>query len=427
MRILVIGSGGREHALVWKLAQSAKKPELFIAPGNPGTAELGTNVPIAVTEIDKLVAFAKENAIDLTVVGPEGPLCAGIVDAFAKAGLKAWGPSREAALLEGSKVDMKRFLQRYNIPTAPFRVFNDAAAAIAYIQEAGAPLVIKADGLAAGKGVTVAQTVPQAEEAVRQIMIKQVFGREAGRQVVVEDILRGDEISIFAFCDGNNALLLDTAQDHKQAFDNDQGPNTGGMGVYTPAPNLMREKDWDEVVRRILVPTMSGLKREERPYIGILYMGLMLTDAGPKVIEYNVRFGDPECQPLLLRMKTDFIDIIERCLNGRLDSLELSWDPATAVCVTVAAPGYPGNYPKGIPITNLDAAKKVEGVTIFHAGTATKNGQLVSDGGRVLSVCAIGKDLAQARERAYQAADLIQLEGKHYRRDIGLRQSGRGK
>lgn len=427
MRILVIGSGGREHALVWKLAQSAKKPELFIAPGNPGTAELGTNVPIAVTEIDKLLAFAKENAIDLTVVGPEGPLCAGIVDTFAKAGLKAWGPSREAALLEGSKVEMKRFLQRYNIPTAPFRVFSDPSAAIAYIQEAGTPLVIKADGLAAGKGVTVAQTVPQAEEAVRQIMVKQVFGREAGRQVVVEDILRGDEISIFAFCDGNNALLLDTAQDHKQAFDNDQGPNTGGMGVYTPAPSLMREKDWDEVVRRILVPTMSGLKREERPYIGILYMGLMLTDAGPKVIEYNVRFGDPECQPLLIRMKTDFIDIIERCLNGRLDSLELSWDPATAVCVTIAAPGYPGNYPKGIAINNLDAAKKVEGVTIFHAGTATKNGQLVSDGGRVLSVCAIGKDLTQARERAYQAADLIQLEGKHYRRDIGLRQSGRGK
>ena len=424
MRVMIIGSGGREHALAWKVAQSPRLSELFIAPGNPGTAALGTNLPIPVGDIDALLAAAREHAIDLTLVGPEDPLVAGIVDAFQAAGLRAWGPSKAAAELEGSKVAMKEFLRRHNIPTASFRMFDDAEQADAYIDEIGAPIVVKCDGLAAGKGVTVAGDVDEAHAAVDRIMRQQVFGAAAGRQVVVEQCLKGEEISVFAFCDGHNALLLDYAQDHKQAYDGDAGPNTGGMGAFTPAPGLVDRRSEDDIVRRILFPTLSGLVQEERPYVGILYMGLMLTDGGPKVIEYNVRFGDPECQPLMLRLENDLLDICEACLDGTLDKHELSWRPETAVCLTLASPGYPGSYPKGKAITGLDDAAVGAGITVFHAGTKKdKSGDLVTSGGRVLCVCAMGKDLKEARRRAYEAAGQIDFAevGVMLRSDIGRR------
>ncbi|NRA37759.1 MAG: phosphoribosylamine--glycine ligase [Planctomycetes bacterium] len=418
MKVLVVGSGGREHALAWKVAQSSKLDQLFIAPGNPGTAALGTNVDLQADDVAGLLEFAQKNTIDLCIVGPEIPLTLGITDAFNNAGLRCFGPSRAASELEGSKVAMKEFLRSYNIPTAPFQVFDDAQKAHEHIDMVGAPIVIKCDGLAAGKGVTVAETDEEAHLAITRIMEDCVFGAEAGKYLVIEEILRGEEISVFAFCDGHNAVLLDYAQDHKQAYDGDIGPNTGGMGAFTPAPGLLSDKDEDEVVRRIVVPTMSGLVKENRPYVGILYMGLMVTNTGPKVIEYNVRFGDPECQALMLRLETDMLDICNACVDGNLDSLELSWKKDTAICVTMASGGYPEAYEKGKRISGLDDFDHVQ---IFHAGTAEKDGEIVSAGGRVLSVTALGSDLNQARERAYAVCDSIHFEGKHLRRDIGTR------
>ena len=422
MNILVIGSGGREHALAWKLAQSEKCDKLFCAPGNPGMAELGTCAPIAADDVEGLVRFARSNQIDLTVVGPEIPLTLGIVDAFAAAGMKAWGPSKAAAELEASKVAMKEFLRRHNIPTAKFKIFDDPQRAGEYIDELGAPVVVKCDGLAAGKGVTVAQSIEEAHEAVDQIMRQHVFGAEAGKCVVIEECMVGEEISVFAICDGHNALICDTAQDHKQAYDGDKGPNTGGMGAFTPAPELLRAGDMDIIVEKILVPTLHGLVKENRPYVGVLYIGLMLTESGPKVVEYNVRFGDPECQPLMLRLQTDLVDVIEHSLAGTLDQIELTWDPQTAICVTLAAGGYPGQYPKGTPIDGLEEAIATgPSISVFHAGTALKGEQLVSAGGRVLSVCALGDSLASAQQAVYAACDAVQMPGKHLRRDIGSR------
>lgn len=423
MKILVVGGGGREHALAWKIKQSAHCSELFIAPGNPGTAELGTNVDIAADDIDGLKTFAQANRIDLTVVGPEIPLVAGIVDAFEELGLKCWGPSKAASTLEGSKVEMKEFLRRNNIPTAGFKIFSNADSAHAYLDEVGAPIVIKCDGLAAGKGVTVASTLEEAHEAVDKIMVQQVFGAEAGVHVIIEDTLRGEEISVFAFCDGRNAVVLDVAQDHKQAFDGDQGPNTGGMGAFSPAPGLMSDRDEDEMVRRILLPTMAGLMKEERPYVGILYMGLMLTDGGPKVIEYNVRFGDPECQVLMPRIKTDLVEICLACINGSLDDMELEWNPQTCLTVTMAAPGYPGSYPKGSVISGCDSVNA--DIMIFHAGTAQADDQLVTNGGRVLNITALGANIDAVRDVVYAATDTIDFEGKHFRKDIGKRKEAR--
>ena len=419
MKILVIGSGGREHALAWKIAQSPKTTKLYIAPGNPGTADLGTNVDLKADDIDGLLAFAQKEGIELTVVGPEAPLVDGLVDRFTAAGLKAWGPCKGAAELEGSKVAMKEFLRRYNIPTAGFKIFNRADAAHAYLDEVGAPIVVKCDGLAAGKGVTVASTLEEAHAAVSAIMEQKIFGAEAGKQVVIEEAMRGEEISVFAICDGHNAVLCDLAQDHKQVFDGDKGPNTGGMGAFTPAPHLVKQRDEDDIVRRILVPTLSGLVKEGRPYIGVLYIGLMLTETGPKVVEYNVRFGDPECQPLMLRLETDLVDVIAASVAGTLDQVELSWKPETAICVTMASEGYPGNYPKGRAITGLDGLG--DKVTVFHAGTAEKDGELVTSGGRVLSVCALGTDIDDARASVYAACDQISFQGAHFRRDIGKR------
>ena len=424
MKILVIGNGGREHALAWKLKQSPRVEQLFIAPGNPGTATLGTNVPIKADDIEKLAQFAVEQKIDLTVVGPEIPLTLGIVDEFNRRGLRAWGPSKAAAQLEGSKVAMKEFLRRHNIPTAQFKIFNKVADAKEYITEVDGPLVVKCDGLAAGKGVTVAKNAAEAHDAVERIMVKHEFGAAAGKHVVIEETLRGEEISVFAFCDGRNAVLLDYVQDHKQVFDGDEGPNTGGMGTFSPVPGLMKPRDEDEMVRRILYPTMAGLLKEGRPYVGVLYMGLMITDSGPKVIEYNVRFGDPECQTLMQRLTTDLPGVLEACIDGKLDQIELEWDPRTSVCVTMASGGYPGKYPSDLPISGLDSAQ-AQNATVFHAGTRDKNGMVVTAGGRVLSVCALGTDLDSARATAYAACDAIRFDGKHYRKDIGKRREAR--
>ena len=422
MRILIVGSGGREHALTWKVAQSPRVTEIFAAPGNPGMAAHATCVAIEANDISKLIALAQEKRIDLTIVGPEDPLTKGIVDAFQAAGLRIWGPSQAAAELEASKVAMKEFLRRYSIPTAAFKVFNDAEQAHAYLEEVGAPIVIKCDGLAAGKGVTVAQSAAEAHQAVNKIMVEQIFGAEAGKQVVIEEVLKGEEISVFAFCDGHNAVILDMAQDHKQAFAGDKGPNTGGMGAFTPVPDMISKRDEDDIVNRILVPTMSGLVREGRPYVGVLYMGLMLTDKGPKVVEYNVRFGDPECQPLMLRLENDLVDICEACVDGKLHTIDLSWKTETAVCITVASPGYPGSYKKAVPITGLDAPS-TEQTTVFHAGTSMHGGKLVTAGGRVLSVCALGADLDAARDKAYAACADIDFTGTGImmRSDIGYR------
>ena len=422
MKILVIGNGGREHALAWKLKQSPRVTKLYCAPRNPGTAALATNVPIKAEECEKLAQFAVENQIQLTVVGPEIPLTLGIVDEFKKRGLRCWGPSKAAATLEDSKVAMKEFLRRHNIPTAAFKIFNKVQDAHTYITEVDGPLVVKCDGLAAGKGVTVAKNAEEAHDAVERIMVNHEFGAAAGRQVVIEEVLKGEEISVFAFCDGHNAVLLDYVQDHKQVFDGDEGPNTGGMGAFSPVPGLMKPRDEDEMVRRILVPTMSGLVHEGRPYVGILYMGLMITDSGPKVIEYNVRFGDPECQTLMLRLKSDLVDVMEACIDGTLDRSSLEWHPGVSICVTMASRGYPGKYPIDVPIHGLD---QVKDATIFHAGTKEKNGDVVTAGGRVLSVCALGDTLDEARSRVYRACDSVQFEGKHFRRDIGKRREAR--
>ena len=407
--------------MAWKIGQSERVEQVICAPGNPGTAAFAVNHDVAADDIAGLLALAQKEGADLTVVGPEVPLTMGIVDEFQKAGLRCWGPCKQAAELEGSKVVMKEFLRRYNIPTASFKIFDDAQRAHEYIDQIGAPIVIKCDGLAAGKGVTVAQTDEEAHEAIKNVMEDHVFGAEAGSHVIIEETLHGEEISIFALCDGHNALLLDAAQDHKQAFDGDKGPNTGGMGAFTPAPHLLSAANEDEVVRRVLVPTLNGLVREGAPYVGVLYMGLMLTETGPKVIEYNVRFGDPECQPLMLRLKSDLVELIEASLDGKLDQHELQWDKRTAMCVTMASGGYPGSYEKGKVISGIEDAEDNEAV-VFHAGTSTNaDDEVVTAGGRVLSVCALGDDLDSARTAAYEAVGKISFADAHYRNDIGCR------
>ncbi len=418
MKVLVIGSGGREHALVWKLAQSPKVEKVYGAPGNPGIAQIGECVNISPTDIKGLADFAEREGIDLTVVGPEAPLVAGIVDEFESRGLKIFGPSKEAAKLEGSKAFSKEMMKKYGVPTADFEVFDDPEKAKEYIRKKGAPIVVKADGLAAGKGVVVAQNVEEAFEAIDKIMIEKVFG-DAGNRVVVEDCLVGEEASYLVVTDGENFIPLATAQDHKAVFDGDKGPNTGGMGTYSPAPVLSKEME-KEVQEKVIKPILRGMKEEGHPFKGILYAGLMITEEGPKVLEFNVRFGDPEAQVILRRLKTDLVDVCQSVIEENLiDSLE--WIPETAICVVLASEGYPGKYEKGKVITGIEEAEKIDNVVVFHAGTAIKDGKLVTNGGRVLNVTALGKDIVEARENVYKAIEKIHFDGMHYRKDIGLK------
>jgi phosphoribosylamine--glycine ligase len=461
MKVLVIGKGGREHALVWKLAQSRRAERVYCAPGNAGTALDGTNVPIEATDFDHLVRFAKKEDIGLTVVGPEEPLARGIVDAFQKAGLRIFGPSKDATQLEASKAFAKQLMRHADVPSAEFRIFDHPDPARTYIQsreyailpdgkqvvgpferhqtitEGGArylvlpngrrvavgnaaPVVVKADGLAAGKGVMVCSTTDEALAAVERIMVREEFGREAGRRVIIEKRLEGEELSIQALVAGRAIVPLPPTQDHKRAFDNDTGPNTGGMGAYCPAP-LGTPELLGEVDETILVPTVHALKRGRRPFRGVLYAGLMVTNQGPRVLEFNCRFGDPETQPLLMRLRTDLLDLLEAVVGDRLAEFAegtLDWDPRPAVCVVMASQGYPGSYAKGKVITGLDAAAALPDVKVFHAGTALENNLVVTDGGRVLGVTALGDTLADARQRAYEAVGRIHFQGAFYRTDI---------
>jgi phosphoribosylamine--glycine ligase len=416
MKILVIGSGGREHALAWKLAQSSHVKKIFTAPGNPGTALLGQNVPLAVDDIAGLAAFAKKEKIDLTVVGPERPLVAGIVDAFQAEGLRIFGPSAAAAQIEGSKAFCKQLLRHHAIPTAEHRTFSRIDDARKYVATREEPLVVKASGEAQGKGVFVCDTPEEALAAIKSIMVDRAFG-SAGDQVVIEERLAGEEASILALVDGRNIYPMESAQDHKAILDGDRGPNTGGMGAYSPAPavtaNLM-----SLIERDILVPTVHALNHERCPYNGLLYAGIMITPGGPKVLEYNVRFGDPETQPLVMRLKTDLVEAFEATIDGKLDELVLEWDNRPAVGVVISAGGYPGEYEKGKPISGLAAVARLPDVQVFHAGTSQQGDQVVTSGGRVLCVTALGATIPEAKARAYEAAELIRFEGMHYRTDI---------
>lgn len=417
MKVLVVGSGGREHALVWKIHQSTRVEKVYCAPGNAGIKKLAQCVDINVTDIEALVTFAKNEKIDLTVVGPESSLTAGIVNRFEREGLRIFGPSQEGAILEGSKVFTKQFLEKYNIPTARFKVFKDRKKAKRYIDKCGAPLVVKADGLAAGKGVIVASTIKEAKDAVDLIMQEKAFG-EAGSKVIVEECLKGEEASFIAFTDGKTILPLPTSQDHKAAYNGDKGPNTGGMGAYSPAP-VVTEEIADYVMKEIMLPTIQGMAAEGRPYKGMLYAGLMIDGDLINVLEFNCRFGDPEAQPLLMRLKSDVVDIFEAVIDNKLDQVDMNIDPRPTVCVVMASGGYPGNYESGKSIRGLSKAARVDGVEVFHAGTQIKNRRVSSAGGRVLGVTAVGKDLKKAIAQAYKAVDLISWTGAFYRTDIG--------
>ncbi|SFJ45611.1 phosphoribosylamine--glycine ligase [Thermoflavimicrobium dichotomicum] len=414
MRILVVGSGGREHTIVWKLKQSQRVTEIYCAPGNGGIEEIATCVPISPTDIDGLIHFAKEQKIDLTVVGPEAPLLAGIVDRFEEQGLKIFGPKKAAARIEGSKRFAKELMQKYQIPTASFQAFTDPEEAKAYVRSHGAPIVIKADGLAAGKGVVVAQTVERAEQAIVEAMETRVFG-DAGKEIVIEECLFGQEVSLMAFVDGQTIKPMVIAQDHKPVFDGDQGPNTGGMGAYSPVPQISQAVV-DKAIEQILFPIAEAFHQEGIQYKGVLYAGLMITQEGPKVIEFNARFGDPETQVVLPRLKSDLLEVILAVVDGKLAEMEIEWSDEAAVCVVMAAGGYPGSYQTGHEITGIP--KNDEKQIIFHAGTKLVDGKLVTAGGRVLGVTAIDKDIPKAQQKAYQMVQQISFPDAHYRKDI---------
>jgi phosphoribosylamine---glycine ligase len=418
MKILLLGSGGREHALAWKIAASPLLTKLWCAPGNAGIAREAECVALDAANHPAVIAFCKNNAVDIVVVGPETPLVAGIVDDLAAAGIKAFGPNRLAAQLEGSKGFTKDLCSEFNIPTGAYRRFDNADDALAYVRAQGAPIVIKADGLAAGKGVVVAKTLGEAEAAIA-MMFDGAFG-VAGAEVVIEECLVGREISFFALCDGETAIPLASAQDHKRVFDHDEGPNTGGMGAYSPTPFVTAEIH-DQIMSRIILPTVAGMKQRGTPFRGVLYAGVMLTEQGPKLFEYNVRFGDPECQVHMLRMMSDIVPAFLASCDGQLKNFDLRWFPDPALTVVMAANGYPGSYAKGSVIEGLDAAAEVEGVEIFHAGTTEKDGRIVANGGRVLNICALGKSAAEAQARAYAAVDLVRWPEGFCRRDIGWR------
>jgi phosphoribosylamine--glycine ligase len=426
MKILVIGNGGREHAIVWKLKQSPTVTQVFCAPGNAGTGLDATNVDIKATDIPRLLKFAQAEKIDLTVVGPEVPLVAGIVDEFLKANLVIFGPTKKAAELEGSKTFAKELMKRANVPTAEFRVFTNSAEAISYIDEKEHTerFVVKADGLAAGKGVVVCSSKEEARDAIRRMLLKKEFG-EASDRIVIEECLVGEEVSLLALVDGKTIIPLEAAQDHKAAHDGDTGPNTGGMGAYSPTPIISSDLI-DLVVEKILIPIVHQLKKEGRPFRGCLYAGLMLTNQGPKVLEFNVRMGDPETQAVLMRLKSDLAQLLLATAEGKLDTIEsVEWDPRPSVCVVMASAGYPGDYEKGKPLRGLEEAALVPDAKVFHAGTLKMGDQIVNDGGRVLGVTALGDTLAEAKLHAYQAVKCIRWEGAWCRKDISDKAVGR--
>ncbi|EKF9638633.1 phosphoribosylamine--glycine ligase [Vibrio cholerae] len=421
MQVLIIGSGGREHALAWKVAQNPQVDTIYVAPGNAGTAleHKVQNVNIGITDIPALVAFAQDKAIELTIVGPEAPLVIGVVDAFRAAGLPIFGPTQSAAQLEGSKAFTKDFLARHNIPTAAYANFTEIEPALAYVREKGAPIVVKADGLAAGKGVIVAMTLQEAEDAIQDMLAGNAFG-SAGSRVVVEEFLDGEEASFIVMVDGENVLPMATSQDHKRVGDADTGPNTGGMGAYSPAPVVTQDVH-DRVMREVIYPTVRGMAAEGNTYTGFLYAGLMIDSTGaPKVIEYNCRFGDPETQPIMMRLQSDLVELCQAAIAGKLDQVESKWDPRASIGVVLAAGGYPGDYTKGEVISGLPTQESA-GQKVFHAGTETQGDQVVTNGGRVLCATALGNTVLEAQQRAYQLADKIHWNGMFCRRDIGYR------
>jgi phosphoribosylamine--glycine ligase len=427
MKILVIGSGGREHALVWKLAQSPHVTQMWCAPGNAGIQQERTEktekavecVNIAADDLPKLLAFAQENKIELTVVGPDNPLALGIVDLFQRHGLKIWGVNQKAAQFESSKVFSQKFMEKYGIPTAAAGTFSDAMAAKKFCATLGGKCVVKADGLALGKGVLICANQAEAEKAVDEIMVSKAFGA-AGANVVIQEFLEGIEVSMHALCDGKTAKIFPTSQDHKRALDGDLGLNTGGMGTYSPTP-FLNDAQLVETARQVLEPFMRGCVAEGIDYRGILYPGVMLTKNGPKILEFNARFGDPETQVYLTRLENDLVELLDASVSGTLDKVELKWSPLTSVCVVMASGGYPGNYAKGKVITGLDAANALPHTKVFHAGTALKDGQIVTNGGRVLGVTALGKDLRAAQAAAYAAVEKIHFDGAHFRHDIAAK------
>ncbi len=415
MKILVVGGGGREHAIIWKLKQS-RNHDIYCAPGNGGISELAACVPIKPTDIEAVAAYAKRERFDLVIVAPDDPLYMGLVDKLQSAGIRAFGPTAQAARIEGSKVYAKYLMKKYGIPTAEYEVFDDFAKAAAYVKGCPMPVVVKADGLALGKGVVICETVDSALSALKEIMLDKMFG-EAGNRVVIEEYLEGPEVSVLAFCDGKTILPMQSAQDHKRAYDGDKGPNTGGMGTFSPSlkyTDEVRNAAEETIIRR----TVDALNAEGVLYKGVIFFGMMLTKDGPKLLEYNARFGDPEAQVVLPRLKNDLLEVVEAVLNGTLDRITLEWDDNVAVCVVMASGGYPGKYTKGVPISGLNNVREA---VVFHAGTAVKDGAYVTDGGRVLGVTALGTDIQDARKKAYAGVNEIFFEGAHYRTDIGLK------
>lgn len=419
MKVLIVGSGGREHAIAWKVAQSKRVDKIYCAPGNAGISEVAECVPIGAMEFDKLVAFAKEKEIDLTVIGMDDPLVGGIVDVFEKEGLRVFGPRKNAAILEGSKAFSKDLMKKYNIPTAAYETFTDPEKALEYLETAKMPIVLKADGLALGKGVLICQTLEEAKEGVKTLMMDKKFG-SAGDEIVIEEFMTGREVSVLSFVDGNIVKIMSSAQDHKRAKDGDQGLNTGGMGNFSPSPFYTKEVD-EFCKKYIYQATVDAMKAEGRPFKGVIFFGLMLTPDGPKVLEYNARFGDPEAQVVLPRLENDIVDVFEACIDGTLDQVDLKFDNDRAtVCVILASDGYPVEYKKGFPIEGLEKFKGKDDYYVFHSGTKfNENGQIVTNGGRVLGVTATGKDLKEARKKAYEATEWISFENKYMRHDIG--------
>ena len=417
MKVLIVGSGGREHAIAWKVAKSSKVDKIYCAPGNAGIAEIAECVDIGAMEFDKLVAFAKEKAIDLTIIGMDDTLVGGVVDEFEKAGLRVFGPRKNAAILEGSKAFSKDLMKKYNIPTAAYETFDSAEKAMQYLETSKYPIVLKADGLALGKGVLICNTKEEAMDGVKTLMLDKQFG-QAGNTIVVEEFMTGREVSVLSFVDGNTIKIMTSAQDHKRAKDGDKGLNTGGMGTFSPSPFYTKEVD-EFCKKYIYQPSVDAMKAEGREFKGIIFFGLMLTEDGPKVLEYNARFGDPETQVVLPRMKNDIIDVFEACIDGTLDKIDLQFEDNAAVCVVLASDGYPVSYEKGFEIKGLDNFKDKDSYFVFHAGTKLSDGKIVTNGGRVLGVTATGRDLKEARANAYEATKWIDFDNKYMRNDIG--------